>query len=153
MRKLDDRDNDASVPFPSMRSTIHLLTAMAIVSACGATVPTPTNTRESSPTPSALATTAAASAGPLAFALPQDCRVVNSSRVGQIDDWLIDCGSSRNRSARDTIGAALTQQGWLSCGFGLASAAWTKGATRVGVSEPADAAVGFRMTQNAGPCS
>jgi hypothetical protein len=139
-----------------MRSTIHLLTVLAIVSACGATVPTPTNTRESSsPTPSAPATTVAASAGPLAFALPQDCRVVNSIRVGQIDDWLIDCGSSRNRSARDTIGAALTQQGWLSCGFGLASAAWAKGATRIGVSEPADAAVGFRVTQSptVSPCS
>jgi len=59
----------------------------------------------------------------------------------------VDCGAARNRSARDTAGAALAQQGWTSCGSGLASATWSKGATMIGVSEPADAAVGFRITQ------
>jgi hypothetical protein len=139
-----------------MRTTIHSLIALAIVSACGSIAPSssaaPTG---ASSTAIASSTTPAASAGSPAFSIPQDCRIVSSNRVDQIDEWLIDCGSSRNQSARATMDPTLTQQGWVSCGSGLASASWAKGATMIGVSEPADVTVGFRVRQGpkVSPCN
>ena len=73
--------------------------------------------------------------------------VVESSHDGVKDEWLVDCGAARDRTARDTAGVALAQQGWTSCGSQLASASWSKGPTMVVVSEPADAAIGFRIAQ------
>jgi hypothetical protein len=50
-------------------------------------------------------------------------------------DWWVDCGSASNGDARATLGRALMEQGWTSCGAGLASAQWRKNSVVLGIAE------------------
>lgn len=77
----------------------------------------------------------AAQPAPTGFVMPQACVFVAAPLVEALTTWGIDCGASANRDARGTLGLAFTQQGWSSCGVGLANATWMKGATRITVSE------------------
>ena len=40
--------------------------------------------------------------------------------------WRIQCGTNQN-NARGHFGAALSEQGWMLCTFGMAQASWVKG--------------------------
>jgi len=72
---------------------------------------------------------------PKGFVLPQACAYVVPPAVGpdQIE-WKVDCGSA-NDDARGTLGPALTQQGWVSCGSGLGAAQWRKNDVMLTVAE------------------
>lgn len=50
-------------------------------------------------------------------------------------EWKVDCGAANDRNARGTLGPALAQQGWTSCGAGLATAQWRKNDLMLGVAE------------------
>ncbi len=72
---------------------------------------------------------------PTGFVLPQACAYVVPPAVGaEQTDWKVDCGSTNN-NARGTLGPALTQQGWISCGSGLAAAQWRKNDVMLAVAE------------------
>jgi photosystem II stability/assembly factor-like uncharacterized protein len=49
--------------------------------------------------------------------------------------WRFDCGEPSNTSARGTLNAPLTRQGWRMCASGLATAMWGKAELMVTVSE------------------
>ena len=73
---------------------------------------------------------------PTGFTLPQACAYVEPPIVGTDQtDWSIDCGTANNSNARGTLGPSLAQQGWASCGSGLATAQWRKANVMVGVVE------------------
>jgi hypothetical protein len=72
---------------------------------------------------------------PTGFVIPQACAYVVPPVVGAAQtEWKVDCAATNN-NARGTLGAALTQQGWASCGSGLASAQWRKNDVMLTVSE------------------
>lgn len=76
-----------------------------------------------------------ASPPPTGFVIPQSCAYVVPPVVGADQtDWKIDCGAGNN-DARGVLGTALTQQGWTSCGSGLASAQWRKNNVMLAVAE------------------
>jgi hypothetical protein len=87
--------------------------------------------------------------------IPQACAYVVPPVVGAVQtDWKVDCGAANN-NARGTLGAALTQQGWTSCGSGLASAQWRKNDVMLTVVESSLAVGDYpRLTQSrvAPPC-
>lgn len=91
------------------------------------------------PSPSVETATAspsvAASPRPVGFVLPSGCRYVTAMQNGETAEWRVDCGAQANRDARGTLGPALTQQGWISCGVGLGQALAAKGAYMISVSE------------------
>ena len=100
----------------------------------------------------------AASPAPTGFVLPQACAYVAAPVVGTDQtDWKIDCGAPNNNNARGTFAPALTQQGWTSCGAGLAAAQWRKNDVMLSVSESSLAPGDYpRLTQFArviAPCS
>lgn len=71
---------------------------------------------------------------PTGFVPPQACAYVAAPAVGaDRTDWQIDCGA--NNDARGILGAALAQQGWRSCGSGLATAQWRKNDVLLAVTE------------------
>ena len=92
---------------------------------------------------------------PTGFVIPQACAYVVPPVVGAVQtDWKVDCGAANN-NARGTLGAALTQQGWTSCGSGLASAQWRKNDVMLTVVESSLAVGDYpRLTQSrvAPPC-
>jgi hypothetical protein len=91
----------------------------------------------------------AASPAPTGFVLPQACAFVVPPVVGADQtDWKIDCGAANNNNARGTLGPAFVQQGWTSCGAGLATEQWRKNDLMLGVSESSLAAGDYpRLTQ------
>ena len=100
----------------------------------------------------------AARPAPTGFVLPQACAFVESPVVGTDQtDWSIDCGAANNDKARGTLGPALAQRGWTSCGFGAAAALWRKNDVWLAVSESSLAPGDYpRLTQFAhvtSPCS
>ena len=100
----------------------------------------------------------AASPAPTGFVLPQACAFVVPPVVGADQtEWKVDCGAANNNNARGILGPALTQQGWTSCGSGLATEQWRKNDLMLGVSEPSLAAGDYpRLTQVArvtSPCA
>lgn len=85
---------------------------------------------------------------PNGFALPQSCAYVGqatSEGGGLSVMWKVDCGAMANRSARATLAPALTQQGWISCGSGLASESWSKNTSRLAVAEGSGAVGEYPM--------
>jgi hypothetical protein len=67
--------------------------------------------------------------------VPQACAYVVPPVVGTVQtEWKIDCAANNN-NARGTLGVALAQQGWTSCGGGLASAQWRRNDVMLTVSE------------------
>ncbi len=75
---------------------------------------------------------------PNGLILPQGCAYVGiptTDRDGVSVIWKVDCGATANRDARGTLGPAFTQQGWTSCGSGLASEIWRQDTSRLTVSE------------------
>jgi hypothetical protein len=107
--------------------------------------------------PGVVPATAAVPA-PTGFVLPAACAfvappVVNADQT----DWKIDCGAANNNNARGTFGPALAQQGWTSCGAGLAAAQWRKNDVMLSVSESSLAPGDYpRLTQFArviAPCA
>jgi hypothetical protein len=106
--------------------------------------------------PGVVPATAAVPA-PTGFMLPAACAfvappVVNADQT----EWKIDCGAGNNNNARGTFGAALAQQGWTSCGVGLAAAQWRKNDVMLSVLESSLAPGDYpRLTQFArviAPC-
>jgi hypothetical protein len=98
-----------------------------------------------------------ASPAPTSFVLPQSCAYVVPPVVGTNQtDWRVDCGAANN-NARGVLGPALAQQGWTSCGAGLASEQWRKNDLMLGVSESSLAAGDYpRLSQPArvgSPCA
>ena len=99
-----------------------------------------------------------ASPAPAGFVLPQACAYAVPPVVGADQtDWKVDCGAANNNNARGILGPALTQQGWTSCGAGLATEHWRKNNLMLGVSESSLAAGDYpRLTQGArvtSPCA
>jgi hypothetical protein len=99
-----------------------------------------------------------ASPAPTGFVLPQSCAYVVPPVVGADQtDWKVDCGAASNNNARGSLGPALAQQGWISCGAGLATEHWRKNQLMLGVSESSPAAGDHpRLTQVArttSPCA
>lgn len=97
-----------------------------------------------------------ASPAPTGFTPPQACAYVAPPVIGADQtDWRIDCGADSD--ARGILGAALTQQGWRSCGGGLATARWRKNDVMLAVTESSLAPADYpRLTQYAravSPCS
>ena len=95
---------------------------------------------------------------PIGFILPQACAFVAPPVVGtDTTVWAVDCGAQANRDARGALGAALTQQGWTSCGVGLGSMSSKKNGVMLGVQESTLAPGDYpRLTQFArviSPCS
>lgn len=82
----------------------------------------------------------------LPFRLPDGCRALGAKESGDRQEWSIDCGRDANDGARETVGRALDAETWRGCGFGLGAGYWQKGDQMVGVAEPADPALGFRLT-------
>lgn len=75
---------------------------------------------------------------PNGFTPPQGCAYVGRPTSDQPElavTWKADCGALANRNARGTLGPAFTEQGWISCGSGLATATWRKGTSRLSVAE------------------
>jgi hypothetical protein len=98
-----------------------------------------------------------ASPAPTGFVLPQACAYVVPPVVGADQaDWKVDCGAANN-NARGTLGLALAQQGWTSCGAGLATEQWRKNDLMLAVAESSLAAGDYpRLTQFArviSPCA
>ena len=91
---------------------------------------------------------------PAGFTLPLGCAYVGQPAVGaDASQWDIDCGAASN-DTRGTLASPLTQQGWTSCGAGLANASWAKGTARITVSEGAGGPGGYpRLTQPARPAA
>lgn len=99
-----------------------------------------------------------ASPAPRGFVLPQSCAYVVPPVVGADQtDWKVDCGAANNNNARGSLGPALAQQGWISCGAGLATEHWRKNDLMLGVSESSLAAGDYpRLTQGVrttSPCA
>jgi hypothetical protein len=95
---------------------------------------------------------------PTGFVLPQSCAYVVPPVVGVAQtDWRVDCGAANNNNARGSLGPALAQQGWISCGAGLATERWRKNDLMLSVSESSLAAGDYpRFSQPArvvSPCS
>jgi len=90
----------------------------------------------------------AASPAPTGFVLPQSCAFVAPPAVSTDQtDWKVDCGAANN-NARAALGPALMQQGWTSCGAGLASAQWRKNDVTLAVAESSLAPGDYpRLTQ------
>jgi hypothetical protein len=100
----------------------------------------------------------AAFPAPTGLVLPAACAFVAPPVVSADQtDWKIDCGAANNSNARGTFGSALTQQGWTSCGAGLATAQWRKNAVMLAVAESSLAPGDYpRLTQFAraiAPCA
>ncbi len=98
-----------------------------------------------------------ASPAPTGFVLPQACAYVVPPAVSADQtDWKVDRGPANN-NARGALGPALTQQGWISCGSGLAAAPWRKSDVMLAVVESSLAPGDYpRITQYArviSPCS
>ncbi|HEX9496169.1 MAG TPA: hypothetical protein VGA38_10450 [Candidatus Limnocylindria bacterium] len=73
---------------------------------------------------------------PPGFVLPQACAFVRPPEIGADQtSWWVDCGAEANRSARGTLGTALGQQGWTSCGPAAATELFFKGTVRIVVVE------------------
>ncbi len=73
---------------------------------------------------------------PVGFVVPQLCAYVQPPLAGgDQNEWKVDCGTTANRDASATLGSALTQQGWTSCGLDLGTASWAKGTARLFVAE------------------
>ncbi len=73
---------------------------------------------------------------PVGFVVPQACAYVRPPEVGgDQSNWWVDCGAEANRSARGTLGPALTQQGWTRCGPAVGTELFFKGAMRIVVIE------------------
>ena len=86
---------------------------------------------------------------PNGFALPQSCAYVGqatSESGGLAVVWKVDCGATANRSARAMLAPALTQQGWTSCGSGLASEIWRKSTSRLVIAEGSGAPGEYPLT-------
>ncbi len=95
---------------------------------------------------------------PTGFVLPQACAFVATPVVGaDTTVWAVDCGAQANHDARGTLGPALTQQGWTSCGAGLGMMSARKNGVMLGVLESSLAPGDYpRLTQFArviSPCS
>jgi hypothetical protein len=95
---------------------------------------------------------------PTGFVIPQACAYVVPPVVGTVQtEWKVDCGAANNNNARGTLGPALTQQGWTSCGTGLATAQWRKNDVMLAIAESSLAPGDYpRITQFArvvAPCS
>jgi hypothetical protein len=106
--------------------------------------------------PGAIPATSASPA-PTGFVLPQACAYVVPPVISADQtDWKVDCGAANN-NARGTLGAALAQQGWASCGTGLATAHWRKNDVMLAIAESSLAPGDYpRLTQLArvvSPCS
>jgi len=106
--------------------------------------------------PGVLPATAAQPA-PTGFVLPQACAFVAPPMVGTDQTmWSVDCAANNN-NARGTLGPALSQQGWTSCGAGLASAQWRKNNVMLGITEsslaPGDYPRLTQLTRVLSPCS
>lgn len=86
---------------------------------------------------------------PTGFVLPQACAFVAPPVVAvEQTDWSVDCGAANDRDARGTLGVALAQQGWTSCGFGIGSAAWRREGVMLGIAESSLAPGAYpRVTQ------
>ena len=85
---------------------------------------------------------------PNGFALPQNCAYVGqptSDADGLSVVWKVDCGATANRNARGMLGPALTQQGWVSCGNGLATEIWTNANAQIVMAEGSGAAGEYPM--------
>lgn len=73
---------------------------------------------------------------PTGFVLPTGCRYVGAPAfTADSIEWRFDCGSEGNRDARGALAPAFSQQGWTSCGPGLATASWISGAAMLTVVE------------------
>lgn len=95
---------------------------------------------------------------PTGFVLPQACAFVAPPVVGtDTTVWAVECGAQANRDARGTLGGAFMQQGWTSCGAGLATMSAKKNGVMLGVSESSLAPGDYpRLTQFArviSPCA
>lgn len=88
---------------------------------------------------------------PTGFTLPQACAYVVPPVVGADQtDWKVDCGAANNNNARGTLGPALAQQGWTSCGAVTATERWRKNDVMLGVAESSLAAGDYpRLSQPA----
>lgn len=98
-----------------------------------------------------------ASPAPTGFVPPQACAYVAAPVVtADQTDWRLDCGAANN-NARGILGQALAQQGWTSCGSGVATAQWRRNNVMLAVSESSLAPGDYpRLTQFArvtSPCS
>lgn len=94
---------------------------------------------------------------PTGFVLPQACAFVVPPVVGADQtDWTIECGP-KNNDARGALEPALAQQGWTSCGAGLAEARWRKNDVILAVVEsslvPGDRPRLTQRARAASPCS
>lgn len=89
-----------------------------------------------------------------AFTLPLGCAYLDQAVVGADQStWTFDCGAA-SRDARGTLAYPLAQQGWTSCGVGLANASWAKGTARIGIAEGAGGPGGYpQLTQPARPAA
>lgn len=85
------------------------------------------------------------------FVLPPGCAYVRPPALAfDQSDRLVDCGAAANRDVRGTLAPGFTQQGWTSCGVGLGTAAWAKGATAISTSEATGSTGDLpRLTQRA----
>jgi hypothetical protein len=75
---------------------------------------------------------------PTGFALPVGCAFVGMPTAdpdGLVVSWRFDCGVDANRDARGTLTSAFQEQGWVSCGSGLANSVWRKDTALLTVSE------------------
>src|SRR5258708_36302887 len=92
---------------------------------------------------------------PPGFVLPQACAFVRPPEIGADQtSWWVDCGAEANRSARGTLGTALGQQGWTSCGPAAATELFFKGTVRIGVVESSRAPGDYpRVTQELRPAT
>lgn len=107
--------------------------ASATVSPSPSSTPSTTPISTPSPSPSAVQSPAPTAIG---FVLPAGCSYVGSPVVGTDQtQWQFTCGSAADTNARGALAPAFTQQGWVSCGAGLANATWAKGTNRLIVSE------------------
>ena len=81
--------------------------------------------------------------------------MLSADHSGQRTEWMVDCGADQNRMARQTIGDALTRQGWTTCAIATAVGYWERQGNMVGVSEAADANVGFKVSlqPRTSPCT
>ncbi len=92
-----------------------------------------------------------ASPSPTGFVLPQACvYVVPPVVAADQTDWKVDCGGANNNNARGTLGPALAQQGWTSCGAVTATERWRKSDVMLAVIESSLAPGDYpRLTQAA----
>ncbi|MDP9319507.1 MAG: hypothetical protein M3P16_00245 [Chloroflexota bacterium] len=74
---------------------------------------------------------------PTGFLLPSSCAYLNAGTPsGERTLWGVDCGVAGRHDARGLLGAALTAQGWVSCGPALANGTWLKDQWALTVGEP-----------------